>query len=133
MAITWSDINNGEAASSVRSKLNSLGQSAASFSSEVLDNLNIKILSFSNSTVATTAWQSNATYVNFPYRAAVTCNGVTANDTPLVMFSATDQESGNFTGADTDTNIVYIYCAAIPSSTVTIPNIIVLQGVSLNG
>lgn len=133
MAITWTDINNGEAASSVRSKLNSLGQSASSFSSEVLENLNIKILAFTNSTVTTTAWTSDSTYVNYPYRAPVACTGVTANDTPLVMFSPADQESGNFTGADTDTNIVYIYCASIPSSTVTIPNIIVLQGVNLDG
>lgn len=130
--ITWTDFSNGDEALGIRNKINLLGQSVASFSTEVVNNLNVKTLIFLNKTVAVTAWASDSTYLNFPFKAAIDCTGVTANDTPLVMFSAADQESGNYTGADSGANVVYIYCSTKPTVAITIPNIIVLQGVDLN-
>ena len=38
----------------------------------------VKVLPFTNKTVATSDWVSDTTYEDFPYRAAVACEGVTA-------------------------------------------------------
>lgn len=130
--ITWTNFSDGDEAVGIRGKINALGQNVQSFSGSVVSNLNIKALIFLNQIVPTSAWQSDSTYVNFPYKATIACNGVTENDTPLVMFGATEQESGNYTGSDSGTNAVYIYCSVVPSDSITIPNIIVLQGVDLS-
>ena len=81
-----------------------------------------KVLSFTNKTVATSAWASDATYQDFPYRAAVACEGVTAKHYAEVSFSPSDAMSGSFApvAASYDGG-VYIYASEIPEAALTIP------------
>ena len=82
-------------------------------------------LTFTNKSVAASAFASNSTYADFPYRAAVTLTGVTAAMIPEVFFGLTDAMSGNFAPvAESYAGGIYIYAAAKPSATVTIPTIL---------
>ena len=82
-------------------------------------------LTFTNKSVAASAFASNSTYADFPYRAAVALTGVTAAMVPEVFFGLTDAMSGNFAPvAESYAGGIYIYAAAKPSATVTIPTII---------
>ena len=82
-------------------------------------------LTFTNKSVAASAFVSNSTYSDFPYRAAVTLTGVTAAMIPEVFFGLTDAMSGNFAPvAESYAGGIYIYAAAKPSAAVTIPTIL---------
>ena len=82
-------------------------------------------LTFTNKSVAASAFVSNSTYSDFPYRAAVALTGVTAAMVPEVFFGLTDAMSGNFAPvAESYAGGVYIYAAAKPSATITIPTIL---------
>ena len=84
-----------------------------------------KVLSFTNKTVATSAWARNTTYTDFPYRAAVACEGVTANHYAEVVFSPANVLTGIFCPvAVSYAGGVYIYASEKPSATVTIPTIV---------
>lgn len=75
-----------------------------------------------NRTVATSVWESDSTSADYPWRGYVSITGVTASMRPVVCFSVTDVESGNFAPfAQTYDGGVYIYAAEKPSATVTIP------------
>ena len=156
MAFTYTNIANGEVASSVRSKINALGGNAASLSSTVdtntsaISTLNTEvgnnttaistlntnttnaILQFTNKTVAVSDWVSdtNNTYQYYPYKANITCTGITANHKADVSLAPRDQESGRYIGNDTSTNTVTIYAVTIPSATLTIPNITAVKVVN---
>lgn len=140
MAFTYTDIADGETASSSRTKINTLGSNAAGLSTNVdtnttdintlTTNTTNAILQFTNKTVAVGDWVSNGTYTYYPYKANITCTGVTSAHTPFVMLSPSDQESGHYIGADTGVNTVAIYASTIPSSTLTIPNITAIKVVS---
>lgn len=81
---------------------------------------------FANKSVATSAWASNATYDDYPYRAAVACSGVTADMFAEVVLSPADALSGNIAPVcQTYAGGVYLYAKAVPSAAVTIPTIIV--------
>lgn len=85
---------------------------------------NCAILSFSNASVAVSAWASDATYSGYPFRAAISCSGVTASHIPSVVFGVSEATSGNFAPcAQTGANVVYIYAASKPSAAITIPTI----------
>ena len=85
----------------------------------------VKVLSFTNKTVATSAWVSNTTYTDFPYRAAVACEGVTVKHYAEVTFSPTDALEGSFAPvAESYDGGVYIYASEIPEAAVTIPTIV---------
>lgn len=85
----------------------------------------VKVLSFTNKTVATSAWASNTTYQDFPYRAAVACEGVTANHYATVVFSPEDAMSGCFAPVVASyAGGVYLYANEMPSAAVTIPTIV---------
>ena len=82
-------------------------------------------LTFTNKSVAASAFASNSTYADFPYRAAVTLTGVTAAMVPEVFFGLTDAMSGNFAPvAESYAGGIYIYATAKPSAAVTIPTIL---------
>lgn len=82
-------------------------------------------LTFTNKSVAASAFASNSTYADFPYRAAVALTGVTAAMIPEVFFGLTDAMSGNFAPvAESYAGGIYIYAAAKPSAAVTIPTIL---------
>ena len=83
-------------------------------------------LTFTSKSVATSAWASNSTYTDFPYRAAVACTGVTAAMFAEVVLSPADATSGNFAPVcDTYAGGVYLYAKAVPDAAITIPTIIV--------
>lgn len=81
---------------------------------------------FSSKSVATSAWASDTTYTDYPYRAAVACADVTANMFAEVVLSPTDATSGNFAPVcDTYAGGVYLYAKAVPDAAITIPTIVV--------
>lgn len=83
-------------------------------------------LTFTNKSIATSAWSSNSTYTDFPYRAAVACTGVTATMFAEVVLPPADATSGNFAPVcDTYNGGVYIYAKAVPDAAITIPTIII--------
>lgn len=80
------------------------------------------------------AWVSDTTtYANYPFKANLTVTGATADYIPLVNFAPTEQESGNFVGSESATNIVTIWAKEIPSADFTIPNVVLMKGVSISG
>lgn len=85
----------------------------------------VKVLSFINKTVDISAWASDTTYVDFPYRAAVACQGVTAKHYAAVVFSPEDAMSGYFApvAASYDGG-VYLYASEIPKAVLTILTIV---------
>ena len=83
-------------------------------------------LTFTSKSVATSAWASNSTYTDFPYRAAVACTGVTAAMFAEVVLSPADATSGNFAPVcQTYAGGVYLYAKAVPDAAITIPTIVV--------
>lgn len=85
----------------------------------------LKKLKFEDVQVAASAFEADATYQDFPYRAAVSLTGVLASMTPDVMFSVGDVMSGNFApAAEAYAGGVYIYAASVPDAVITIPTII---------
>ena len=83
-------------------------------------------LTFTNKSIATSAWLSDSTYTDFPYRAAVACTGVTAAMFAEVVLSPADALSGSIAPVcQTYSGGVYLYAKAVPSAAVTIPTIIV--------
>lgn len=80
---------------------------------------------FTNKTVAAASWLSNSTYADFPYRASVSCSGVTASTFAEVVFSPADATSSNYAPiCQTYVGGVYLYAKEIPSESITIPTII---------
>lgn len=89
-----------------------------------LSTLNAAIIAQSSVPVATSAWASDTTYTDYPYRASIAMDGCTANHIPEVTFALSDATSGNFAPiADTYDGGVYIYAAEVPSEAITIPTI----------
>lgn len=85
----------------------------------------VKVLSFANKMVDVSVWESDSTYMDFPYRASVACSGVTANHYAEVIFSPEDVMSGTFCPVTASyAGGVYVYASEIPSATVTIPTIV---------
>lgn len=87
-------------------------------------------LAFGPQTVASSAWDGDSTYPEYPYRASVTLAGVTANHAPVVNFSSTDSLSGKLSPvADSYAGGVYIYATEAIAETVNIGSIICIKAV----
>lgn len=85
----------------------------------------VKVISFTNKTVAVSDWASNSTYTDFPHRAAVACAGVTAKHYAEVSFSPVDALEGRFAPvAESYDGGVYIYASEVPEAALTIPTIV---------
>ena len=85
----------------------------------------VKALAFTEKAVKVSAWVSDTTYTDFPYRAAVACEGVTAKHYAAVVFSPTDALEGIFCPVvESYDGGVYLYANEIPSAAVTIPTIV---------
>lgn len=85
----------------------------------------VKVISFTNKTVAVSDWASNSTYTDFPHRAAVACAGVTAKHYAVVSFSPVDALEGRFAPvAESYDGGVYIYASEVPEAALTIPTIV---------
>lgn len=79
-----------------------------------------------NQTIATSAWASDTTYTEYPYRASVALPSITAVSFVEIVFSPADATSGNFAPVcDTYAGGVYLYAKAVPDAAITIPTIIV--------
>lgn len=79
-----------------------------------------------NKTVAKVNFVSDNTYTDYPYRAAITVNGVTTDMIPEIIFDVADAIGGNYSPvAQTYNGGVYIYAASPPDNNLTIPTIIV--------
>lgn len=91
---------------------------------------NTDIITASSLSVPTSTWTSDTTYEEFSYRAAITIAGCTAAYKPDVTLSLADAMSGNFAPiAESYAGGVYIYAAAVPDTSMTIPNITLLKEV----
>lgn len=85
----------------------------------------VKVLSFTDKAVKVSAWVSDTTYTDFPYKAAVACQGVTAGHYAEVTFAPADAMSGSFAPVSESYNGgVYIYASEIPEAALTIPTIV---------
>lgn len=89
----------------------------------------LKKLQFTNTTVAASAFVSDSTYEDFPYRASVALSGVTSTMIPEVVLALSDAVSGNFAPvAESYNGGVYLYAVDVPDATITIPTIIAWKG-----
>ena len=85
-------------------------------------------LAFGPQTVASSAWASDSTYSDYPYRASVPLSGVTANHAVFVNFSNDDSLSGKLAPvADSYAGGVYIYATEALAETVNIGSIICVK------
>lgn len=92
------------------------------------ENLNAqkKRLTFTNTSVATSAWVADETYTDYPYRAAIPLTGVTAASFAEVVLSPTDAVSGAYAPVcETYAGGIYLYANAVPSAAMTIPAIVI--------
>ena len=105
----------------------SAGGTGATASAEALANLGAqaKRLTFVDKAVATSAWASDTTYADFPFRAAVPCTGVTESMFVQVVLAPEDATGGNFAPVCRSyTGSVYLYAKAAPEAEITIPTIV---------
>lgn len=89
-----------------------------------LSTLNAAIIVQNNVSVLSSAWASDVTYVDYPFKASIPIDGCTVNHIPEITFALADATSGNFAPiAETYDGGVYIYAAEVPSEAITIPTI----------
>ncbi|WII07048.1 hypothetical protein PED39_05520 [Methanomassiliicoccales archaeon LGM-RCC1] len=73
------------------------------------------------------SWSSDNTYPDYPYRCAIACTGVTANDVAQVTFAIDDAVSGDLAPVcQTYSGGVYIYSGS--NKSITVPMILVHKG-----
>lgn len=115
MAFIWSNIQNKQGASTIRTALNGLG--------------NQQSVTYTNISVPTNLWVGSATYSAYPYQATLSCSGIDASYSPDVRFDVDQATSGMFSPvAKPELNAVIIYANSIPSGAFTIPTIIFTKG-----
>ena len=79
-----------------------------------------------NKVISPSAFFSDSTYPDFPYRASVPVCGALHTMIPDVVFDVPDATNGNYSPVSrTYDGGVYIYAASPPNSSLTIPTIIV--------
>lgn len=85
----------------------------------------VKILAFTDITVDSEAWQEDETYGDYPFRAAVTLEGITEDFAPSVTFRPEVTIENIFAPvAESYNGGIYIYACESPAETVTIPAIV---------
>lgn len=92
------------------------------------ENLNAqkKRLTFTNTSVATSAWVADETYTDYPYRATIPLTGVTAASFAEVVLSPADAVSGAYAPVcETYAGGIYLYANTVPSAAMTIPAIVI--------
>lgn len=81
--------------------------------------------------VSTSAWASDTTYADYPFKATIPITGCTVNHIPDVMLSLEDATSGNIAPvADSYAGGIYIYAKEKPTAEMTIPTILLTKVVS---
>lgn len=92
-------------------------------------NVELKKLQFKNTSVPASAFVSNSTYTDFPYRASVALSGVTSTMIPEVVLALSDAVSGNFAPVAASYNGgIYLYAVGVPDADITIPTILAWKG-----
>lgn len=85
-------------------------------------------LKFQNVSVAVSAWASDSTYSNYPYRATVPLYGVTSDMFPDVVIDESAKNEYDFaTTATTYDGGVYIYCSSTPSAAIVLRTVFCLR------
>lgn len=88
-------------------------------------------LAFGPKTVATSAWASDSTYPDYPYRASIPLSGVTANHVPSVNFNSTDALSGKLSPiSESYDGGVYIYATEALKEAVSVGSVTCIKAVS---
>lgn len=89
----------------------------------------LKKRQFNNVSVEVADFVADATYEDFPFRAAVSLEGVLDSMIPEIIFSLLDATSGLFAPvAETYNGGVYLYASDVPEANVTVPVIICWKG-----
>lgn len=89
-----------------------------------------QVLVFNDVSVTVDAWTEDTPYTDYPYRADVACEGVTANYKPDVTFDVPDAISGVYAPvAATGAGVVSIYASEIPADAIVIPTISCVKAV----
>lgn len=89
----------------------------------------LKKLQFNNVPVAVSAFASDTTYEDYPFRASVPLEGVLESMIPEVIFNLLDATSGLFAPvAESYNGGVYLYASDLPEGNVMVPVIICWKG-----
>lgn len=98
--------------------------------SKVKEDIANQVLIFSDVSVAVDAWTEDTTYTDYPYRADIPCEGVTADYKPEVTFDVPEAISGVYAPvAVTGAGVVSIYAKEIPADAIVIPTISCVKAV----
>lgn len=85
----------------------------------------LRKLVFTSVSVAAASFVADATYADFPYRAAVALTGVISGMIPEVILGPADATSGLFSPvAESYNGGIYLFANSVPSGAITIPTII---------
>lgn len=88
-------------------------------------------LAFGPQTVASSAWASDSTYSDYPYRASIALSGVTANHVPSVNFNSSDALSGKLSPvSESYDGGVYIYATEALTEAVSVGSVTCIKAVS---
>lgn len=89
------------------------------------------MIQLKNTTVSSSAWKSDTTYEDYPFRALVPVTNVTSDMFCFVAFDVANISEGIYCPvANTYNGGFYIYTSEKPSGTLTIPTIIVFRSFS---
>lgn len=89
------------------------------------------VVAFGPQTVAASAWASDSTYSDYPYRASIALSGVTANHVPNVNFNSTDALSGKLSPvSESYDGGVYIYATEALTEAVSVGSVTCIKAVS---
>ncbi len=87
----------------------------------------IAVLSFADVIVPATSWENDDTYSEYPYRASILLDNVTAEHFATVVFSVADAIAGQYAPvAETYDGGIYIYSNEPIEASVTIPTIVAI-------
>lgn len=127
MAVTYTNIENGESALSVRNKINNLGSAVNTMSQTVTQLDSLKNVFLYDLVVPKANWKADSTYKGYPYKASVTTTVNAGSYFPLIFFAPTEQQSGNYcVGSESNGNTIVIWCKEIPADAITIPEILLI-------
>lgn len=89
------------------------------------------VIAFGPQTVAASAWASDSTYSDYPYRASIALSGVTANHVPSVNFNSSDALSGKLSPvSESYDGGVYIYATEALTEAVSVGSVTCIKAVS---
>lgn len=127
MAVTYTNIENGESALSVRNKINNLGSAVNTMNQTVTQLDSLKNVFLYDLVVPKANWKADSTYKDYPYKASVTTTVDAGSYFPLIFFAPTEQQSGNYcVGSESNGNTIAIWCKEIPADAITIPEILLI-------